>query len=94
MVNVTQEQADLIEKVVSRYGGDKTKAALNFVQSKGLTSEVFVRCMIEGYTIVRTKEDRLKELYYSYHRQGVARTVIKKVLLAIEMKVEGITDEE
>lgn len=94
MQKVTKEQADLIQKVIERYNGDKTKAAMNFVPSKGLTQEIFTRCMIEGYQITKPKEVMLRELYESYHRQGVARTVIRKVLTILEVEVGGISDDK
>lgn len=93
MQKVSKEQIDLIEKVITRFNGDKARAAMNFVPSKGLTMEKFTRCMIEGYTEEKPKEQQIKELYSSYHRQGVSRGIIKKVLKILEIEVDGVTND-
>ena len=61
MVNVSVHQAEVIEKVVARYNGDKTRAAIGYVPSKGLPMDLFVRCMIEGWNVIRTKEEKAVE---------------------------------
>ena len=93
MQRVTSEQIAIIDKVLVRYNGDKAKAAMHFIPSKGLTMEKFTRCMIEGYEEVKSKEKQIKDLYESYHRQGVSRGVIRKVLKILEVHVDGVTND-
>ena len=94
MQKVTKEQAEMIEKVVTRFNGDKARAAMNYSPSKALPMDLFVRCMIEGWEIAKPKEQQIKEMYDSYHRQGVSRTIIKRLLKILEIEVDGVTDDK
>lgn len=94
MIQVTKAQAEMIEKVLNRYGGDKTKAAVNYVPRQGFTLEMFVRCMIEGYETVQTKEEQLLHFYNCYKgKQGPTRYAIRMALRILDIHVEGITDD-
>jgi len=92
MVKVTNEQMELIERVVARYNGDKAKAAMNFVPSKSFPHETFIRCMVEGYELKKSREEQVRELYAkSSHPM---RHSILRMLDIFEVKVEGVNDHE
>lgn len=91
---VSAEQAELIQKVLYRYNHDRAKAMISFIPSRGLTSETFARCMLDGFEVVRTKQEQIKELYNRYDKQGIAKYIIKQMCMICEIDVEGITDDE
>lgn len=91
-VKVTKAQEQLIENALRRYDNDRTRAALNYVHSKELPQTLFVRCMIEGWEVEKSKEDQILELFNSYSNQGSMRPIIRKVLTILEMKIKGIND--
>jgi len=94
MVKLNKQQGDVIEKVLSRYGGDKTKAAMNYVPSKVLNAEQFVRCMIEGWEVTLTKEEQIVELYSQYvGKQGPVRLAIRRVLSILDIYIEGVSND-
>lgn len=94
MVKVTKTQAEIIEKVVERYKGDKTKAALNYIPSKALGMETFTRCMIEGWELEQSKEEQLLDFYNCYRgKQGPTRYAIRMALGILGIYVEGISND-
>lgn len=94
MIEVTKAQAEVIEKVVNRYGGDRAKAALNYVPRQGLPMELFIRCMIEGWKVAATKEEQLLDFYLNYEgKQGPSRYAIRTTLRILGIEVEGITND-
>lgn len=95
MIKVTVEQKDIIEKVLNRYNGDRARAAMHYAPCKQVGIELFTRCMIEGYEVELTKEERIQELYAHYKgKRGadatLARPLIKKVLDILDVKIEGV----
>lgn len=90
MVKVTKEQFELICKVVLRYNNDRAKAAFNFIPTKDFSQEKFLKCMIEGWEVEKSKEDQILELFNTYPRQGVAHKIIRKMLDIYGMKIDGI----
>lgn len=94
MMKITKAQLEVIDKVLTRYKGDKTKAALNYSPNHLLNVEMFTRCMIEGYEVQKSKEDQIKELFNKYNKQGVAHGIIRKMCDIMEIKVEGVNDHE
>lgn len=90
MIKVTKPQAEIIDKVLERYKGDRTKAALNYQPNHLVGVETFTRAMIEGWEVERTKEDQIKDLFNSYPKQGVAHKIIRKMCAIMELKVDGI----
>lgn len=94
MVKVTKTQYEVIEKVVERYKGDKTKATLNYIPSKTLGLETFMRCMIEGYELEQTKEEQLLDFYNNFRgKQGPTRYAIRMALGILGIYVEGISND-
>lgn len=94
-MKVTNQQAEIIEKVLNRYNGDKARAAMHYAPSKELGIELFTRCMIEGWEVERTKEQQIQDLYAHYKGKrgadaSVARPLIKRVLDILEVQVEGV----
>ena len=97
MLKVTAEQKEIIEKVLNRYKGDRARAAMGYAPCRQLSIELFTRCMIEGYEVEMTKEQRVQELYSQYKGKrgadaSLARPLIKKVLDILEIKIEGVND--
>ncbi len=90
MVKVNKEQLQIIEEMLVKYGQDRTRAALQYIHSKSLPQALFVRCMIEGWEVERSKEDQVKDLFNQYPKQGVAHKIIRKMCEIMELKVDGI----
>lgn len=95
MIKVTAEQKEIIEKVVSRYNGDRARAAMHYAPCKIVSIELFTRCMIEGYEVELTKEQKIQELYAQYKGKrgvdaSVARPVIKRMLDILDIKIDGV----
>lgn len=90
MVKVNQEQLMIIEKVLDKFEQDRTRAALHYTHSKQLPQSLFVRCMIEGWEVQRSKEDQVKDLFNNYPKQGVAHKIIRKMCEIMELKIDGI----
>lgn len=94
MVQVTKQQLEMIEKVLERYKGNKTKAALAYVPSQLMGIEMFVECMINGYELMKTKEELLLDFYKQYEgKQGPTRYAIRQALYILGIYVEGISDD-
>lgn len=94
MQKLTRQQGEIVEKVLTRYNGDKAKAAMNYVPSKVLNAEQFVRCMIEGWEVEYSKEDKLLFFYNSYKgKQGPTRYAIRMALQILDIHVEGISND-
>jgi hypothetical protein len=94
-MKVTKQQAEIIEKVLNRYNGDKARAAMGYAPCRQLSIELFTRCMIEGWEVERTKEQQIEDLYAQYKGKrgadaSLARPLIKRVLDILEIQIEGI----
>lgn len=93
-MKVNKQQAEIIEKVLERYKGDKTRAMLNYTPSKALGLETFARCMIEGWELEQTKEEQLLDFYNCYRgKQGPTRYAIRTALGILGIYVEGISND-
>lgn len=95
MLKVTKEQAEIIEKVLNRYKGDRARAAMGYAPCRQLSIELFTRCMIEGWEVERTKEQQIQELYGQYKGKrgadaSLARPLIKRVLDILEIEIDGV----
>lgn len=91
MVQVNKQQLEMIEKILERYKGNKTKAALSYVPSQIMSIEMFVDCMIHGYELMKSKEDLLLDFYKG--KQGPTRYAIRQALYILGIFVGGISDD-
>lgn len=88
MIQVTKAQAEIIEKVLERYKGDKARAAMNYQPNHLVGIETFTRCMIEGWEIAQEPHDKIRALYE--RSSYPMKSAILNVLNILGEQVEGV----